>query len=173
MLLFCESSSTSVAQLHPPPACMRRTARAPSRSRRTARSRCLASTSTAAVMSACSPPRSDSTVAWYVVYLVRECGHRHGVRKIPIRLGMSERQKDGGGECLRAMENRHAKTPAGLLLTDRFPWLTRHENLCTSCFASTPVPVPSPMPVPIPAPTPAPTKAAKLHFPNKSLLSSK
>ena len=50
-----------------------------------------------------------------------------------------------------------AKTPAELLLTDRFPWFTRYGNLCTSCFASTPVPVPSPMPVPIPAPTLAPT----------------
>ena len=50
-----------------------------------------------------------------------------------------------------------AKTPAELLLADRFPWLTRYENLCASCFAATPVPVPSPMPVPIPAPTPAPT----------------
>ena len=52
-----------------------------------------------------SASRTDGTVAWYV-YLVRGCGHRHKERKIPIRLGMSERQKDGGDECIRAMENR-------------------------------------------------------------------
>ena len=50
-----------------------------------------------------------------------------------------------------------AKPPSDRLLTNGFPWLTRYENLCASCFAVTPVPVPSPMPVPIPAPTPAPT----------------
>ena len=37
---------------------------------------------------------------------MRNCGHRREDRKIPIRLGMSERQKDGGDECIRAMENR-------------------------------------------------------------------
>ena len=41
-----------------------------------------------------SASRTDGTVVWYV-YLVRGCGHRHEERKIPIRLGMSERQKDG------------------------------------------------------------------------------
>ena len=66
-----------------------------------------------------SASRTDDTVAWYV-YLVRGCGHRHEERKIPIRLGMSERQKDGD-ECIRAMvENRREntrRTPAGRSLS--------------------------------------------------------
>ena len=66
-----------------------------------------------------SASRTDGTVAWYV-YLVGGCGHRHEERKIPIRLGMSERQKDGD-ECIRAMvENRREntrRTPAGRSLS--------------------------------------------------------
>ena len=120
VLSFCESSSTSVARLHPPPARMRRTARPPYRSRQTARSRCLASTLDGdGDVDVLSASRSDDTVAWYV-YLVRGCGHRHEERKIPIRLGMSERQKDGD-ECIRAMvENRREntrRTPAGRSLS--------------------------------------------------------
>ena len=120
VLSFCESSSTSVARLHPPPARMRRTARPPYRSRQTARSRCLASTLDGdGDVDVLSASRTDDTVAWYV-YLVRGCGHRHEERKIPIRLGMSERQKDGD-ECIRAMvENRREntrRTPAGRSLS--------------------------------------------------------
>ena len=96
-LSLCESSPTSVARLHPPPARMRRTAQTSSRSRRTVRSRCLASASTATVMSTSSASRTDDTVAWYVYLCER-------MRKIPIRLRMSEQQKDGGGACVRAME---------------------------------------------------------------------
>ena len=43
--------------------------------------------------------------------------------------------------------------------------MPKKENLCTSCFASTPVPVPSPMPVPMPVPIPAPTPAPRTRPP--------
>ena len=66
------------------------------------------SIATETVMSTSSASRTDGTVAWYVYLCERECGHRHEERKIPIRLRMSEQQKDGGDACVRAMERLSA-----------------------------------------------------------------
>ena len=71
-------------------------------------------------MSTCSQPRGPTTRSRGTSVFERECSHRHEERKIPIRLGMSERQKDGD-ECIRAMvENRREntrRTPAGRSLS--------------------------------------------------------